>query len=148
MILFLDFDGVLHPYGVEKSKHFSRLPLLESLLREFPSVQVVLSTTWRELYPLNENKARFSLDLKDRIVDQTQSRVESSELPENLHYFPRHCQCVAWLRENAQTSQWLAIDDEPWRYTPFCPNVYLTNSKSGLTAEDIDKLRDIFKASQ
>ena len=46
MILFLDFDGVLHPNS-DDSEHFSCAPLLWELLRRHPDVRVVLSTGWR-----------------------------------------------------------------------------------------------------
>jgi hypothetical protein len=49
MILFLDFDGVLHP--LQRSEpDFCRLPLLWKILRSCPHVDVVFSTSWREIY--------------------------------------------------------------------------------------------------
>lgn len=46
-ILFLDFDGVLHPEHCHESKHFCCLPVLEDALRQAPEWQVVISSTWR-----------------------------------------------------------------------------------------------------
>jgi hypothetical protein len=40
MILFLDFDGVLHPYGGPLTHDFCELPRLSKLLRE-PAYQHV-----------------------------------------------------------------------------------------------------------
>ncbi|MFZ3000646.1 MAG: HAD domain-containing protein [Undibacterium umbellatum] len=49
MILFLDFDGVLHPEPCyDKTQLFSCLPRLEAILRDFPTVQIVISSTWRK----------------------------------------------------------------------------------------------------
>ena len=52
MILFLDFDGVLHPEGEDHilngGADFCFLPRLETLLREFPFVKIVISSSWRE----------------------------------------------------------------------------------------------------
>ena len=52
MILFLDFDGVLHPEGEDHifkgGVDFCFLPRLEALLREFPQVKIVISSSWRE----------------------------------------------------------------------------------------------------
>ncbi len=44
MILFLDFDGVLHPVNnyVGGKTDFRRLPLLEDWLREYQEVHVVI----------------------------------------------------------------------------------------------------------
>jgi len=50
-IIFLDFDGVLHPDGVGL---FSRLPLLESFLSRMPEAEIVVSSTWREDHTLDE----------------------------------------------------------------------------------------------
>lgn len=41
-ILFLDFDGVLHPEHCHESKHFCCLPVLEDALRQAPEWQVVI----------------------------------------------------------------------------------------------------------
>jgi hypothetical protein len=52
VILFLDFDGVLHPEGEahihDGGADFCFLPRLEALLREFPEVKIVISSAWRE----------------------------------------------------------------------------------------------------
>ena len=52
LILFLDFDGVLHPEGEDHilngGADFCFLPRLEALLREFPWVKIVISSSWRE----------------------------------------------------------------------------------------------------
>ena len=46
MILFLDFDGVLHPEPCyDKQSFFCCLPRLENVLRDFPKVRVVISNT-------------------------------------------------------------------------------------------------------
>lgn len=54
MVIFLDFDGVLHPEyipGASLGKYktnrdyFSCLPNLENLLREFPDLEVIISST-------------------------------------------------------------------------------------------------------
>jgi len=50
-VLFLDFDGVLHPQGGGAAgPRFSQLPLLEAWLREpdHARVGIVISSTWRE----------------------------------------------------------------------------------------------------
>jgi hypothetical protein len=52
-ILFLDFDGVLHP--IQRSEpDFCRLELLWKILRACPDVEVVFSTSWRKIYSPDE----------------------------------------------------------------------------------------------
>ena len=47
MIVFLDFDGVLHPEPSLAKDAFCRLPLIEEILQDFPQVQIVVSSAWR-----------------------------------------------------------------------------------------------------
>lgn len=75
MILFLDFDGVLHPqYDAEPtpvSEIFCHLPRFESVMRDFPSVEIVISSTWCIQFSLDELRSRFSPDIAARIIDGT-----------------------------------------------------------------------------
>ena len=76
MTLFLDFDGVLHPDPCVVQFKFCQRNLIEGILREFPQVDIVLSTTWRLRYPLDTSgdtlKHHFSTDITDRIVGSRQ----------------------------------------------------------------------------
>ena len=65
MIVFLDFDGVLHPEfdpddperPKQNSDLFCRLPLIEAVLREFSQVEIVISSAWR-MYFLDSEDGR------------------------------------------------------------------------------------------
>jgi hypothetical protein len=52
-VLFLDFDGVTHPYdpyavdAASKANQFCWLPLLTSSLVEYPTVRIVVTSDWR-----------------------------------------------------------------------------------------------------
>ena len=46
MILFLDFDGVLHPQPNDGAQ-FSNAPRVWELLARHPEVSIVFSTGWR-----------------------------------------------------------------------------------------------------
>jgi hypothetical protein len=72
MIIFLDFDGVLHPF-LDRSgaKAFCYMPRLEKVLREFPSVQIVIASTQREVVSLALLKEQFTSDIAARIVGAT-----------------------------------------------------------------------------
>ncbi|WP_205895069.1 HAD domain-containing protein [Metapseudomonas otitidis] len=56
MILFLDFDGVLHPeydgQATPADVVFCHLPRFEAVMRDHPEVEIVISSTWREQFPL------------------------------------------------------------------------------------------------
>ncbi len=72
MILFLDFDGVLHPEPCySDSDLFCHRPLFESVMREFPDIEIVISSTWRQNRSLAQLKALFSDDIAACIVGVT-----------------------------------------------------------------------------
>lgn len=150
MLLFLDFDGVLHPeyipgetpgrYRVNQD-HFSCLPRLESLLREFEDIDVVISSTWRETRTLAELQAFFSPDLRARIIGATPKlpKVEGR----------RQREIEAWLTAHQrETSNWMALDDWPSLFDQGCPNVFFTDTLIGLDEEAAERLREWFKAKR
>lgn len=146
MILFLDFDGVLHPRPTigrsGETDLFRSLHLLEDVLRQVAEVDVVISSSWREQHPLDELREYFSEDLRERIVDTTPLPGEDIELaPPELVEYPRHTQCVAWLaRRRPAGIRWLAIDDIAEDFAPRCANLLLVDGSIGLTAETAGKL--------
>ena len=75
MILFLDFDGVLHPQyehePVPTELAFCHLARFEALMRKFPSVEIVISSTWREQFSMEVLRAKFSTDIAARIIGRT-----------------------------------------------------------------------------
>lgn len=140
--LFLDFDGVTHPLHCHESKHFSCLWGIEGVLRQVPSVEIVVSSTWRLQYSLEALKARFSADIAERLVSMTPGQVRSDAVPERLLSFPRHAECVVWMRTNRQSHDvWLAIDDRPYLFEPFFAGVVVTDSRLGATGDALQKLK-------
>jgi hypothetical protein len=59
-ILFLDFDGVTHPDPHEAEELFTRLPLIEEVLRGFAACMIVISSNWRDSHPLEEMREFFA----------------------------------------------------------------------------------------
>ena len=140
--LFLDFDGVTHPLHCHESKHFCWLSGIEDGLRHVPSTEVVVSSTWRIQYPLVALRARFSADVAERVVGMTPHQVSLDAVPARFLGFPRHAECIAWMRANRQSHDvWLAIDDRPYLFEPFFSGVVVTDSRSGATGDALEKLR-------
>lgn len=108
-ILFLDFDGVLHPQYVDMAtpndEVFCHLPLFESVMREFPLVQIVISSTWRYNFSLEKLCTRFSPDIADRIIGVTPELEWDTSKSDQ-----REREILAWLAEN-ENSEWVALDD-------------------------------------
>lgn len=142
MILFLDFDGVLHPEPCyDDGQLFSCLPRLESVLRDFPAVEIVISSTWREKYCLAELKIFFSADIAARIIGVTPVWQEIPEIVDALGY-QRHAEIEGWLRQSEESwRSWLAIDDKSYLFRPFLKNLIKTNSLIGIDADAENRLR-------
>lgn len=118
MILFLDFDGVLHPIPSHDKQFFSCLPRLEALLREFPKVQIVISSMWRA--DGVENLLRyFSEDIRPRIIGGTPWSEVPAYAPDSEFILGvvRHSEILAWIAENNYAGPWVALDDS-WREFP------------------------------
>ncbi len=133
MILFLDFDGVLHPEPCyADAQLFCRLPLLENLLRGFPDVDVVISSTWRETRTIDELRARFSADIGRRIIGVTPKWLDLPELFEIIGY-QRHTEVEGWIRQSGKPwEKWVALDDKPWLFKPFLSNLVVCDTAIGL----------------
>lgn len=141
MLLFLDVDGVLHPHvGFRSDLVMCRLPMLEGVLRALPAVEVVISSTWRMTRTLDELKALFSEDIKPRIIGKTPNWKDISN-DESFGTFQLEAEIKAWLNVSGRAwESWIALDDQPSLYRPFCKNLILTDSAMGLTQDDCQLL--------
>ena len=144
-ILFLDFDGVLHPVGVHATGvPFVRLPLLEAMLREprCAAIRIVVSSTWREAYSLTRLRSVFAPDLRARVIDIT---------PTLDDYDGPHARCFeiqAWLVLHPEIERYVALDDmvsgfpAQWHH-----HVVFTNPASGLCEADLAAVRQMLGVS-
>lgn len=138
MILFLDFDGVLHP--TSDGELFSSLPLLEAVLCDVSHVRVVISSSWRELHGLRELREFFCEDLRERIIGTTPLYGSAELVPKGRAKYRRHAECLAWLAAS-DDKRWLALDDQEFLYRPGCRNLLLADGRTGLTERDVVALR-------
>ena len=133
-ILFLDFDGVLHPEHCHASKHFCCLPILEDALRHVPGCQVVITSTWRLEQSIEDLLQRFSPDIASMIDGVTPRYCELANVPNTLVGYEREAECHAWLWANdIPYRSWVALDDRSWLYRPFCKSLFLVDGRTGLT---------------
>ncbi len=140
-ILFLDFDGVMHPEFCHESKHFVHLDTFEAVMRAAPEVELVISSTWRRKRSLDELKALFSTDVAARIVGATPLYTQLANVPVGLVGYEREAECRSWLRQHGRvTQEWLAVDDRSWNFRPFNPHVFLVDGEVGLDADAAAKL--------
>lgn len=143
MLLFLDFDGCCHSYKSGVDQYFRRSEaVLEPWLRLRPQVEVVVSSSWRETYSLQEMQEFFAEDLRHRIIDSTPvllrdgwASVDGDLLPVR---FEREAEILCWLRQSGQPwSAWAALDDQPWRFKPFCERLVVCGSTVGMTEREL-----------
>ena len=137
-ILFLDFDGVTHPWPVDKSKMFDK-QCLENLHKSFgkASIQIVVSSTWREHLGLQGIKQKLG-----RLGDYVSGVTPIIDEP-FLHHVRYH-EVKLFLKENNLIGEkWVAVDDEQGNYPKERQNVLITNHKTGFTQCDIVKLKDM-----
>ena len=146
-VLFLDFDGVLHPDGCDSDQWFCRLPMLDPLLREFPQLEVAVSSSWGQAYPFDQLIEFFPDHMKPRVCGAVRGglRVAEDRIPSELWNFVREAECHVWIRDNRPGARWLAIDDQGWRFDPASANVLLVDGKTGITDANVIELRRRFR---
>ena len=138
MILFLDFDGVLHPQPNDGAQ-FSNAPRVWELLARHPEVSIVFSTGWRFEHPVDSLRgfatAQGGEHLADRFIDATPLlRHDADEQS-------RERDCLAWLAANKRDGEpWLALDDMPGLFSRGVPNLYHVNPKRGLMPYDVERI--------
>jgi hypothetical protein len=158
-ILFLDFDGVLHPEGCSEDQNFCYLPNFVSVLREVNperNLPIVISSLWRHHVDLDEIRVYFPNDIAEQIIGVTPYMTQS-QVKEIKDWNPyggeqswlRHRQreIMMWMNAYSPSGRWLAIDDRAEYFHRICPNLFLvlgygTQGDSGLTESMVRPLTD------
>ena len=122
-ILFLDFDGVLHPHEVymyhgrssielragPEHRLFEHAELLASLLLPFPEVSIVLSTSWCAAFRrFDAVKAYLPRALQKRVMGATWHSGKDRYRWSNMSRYDQINEYVA----RHQVENWLAVDDD------------------------------------
>jgi hypothetical protein len=142
LILFLDFDGVLHSaVTYAKEPQFSRLPMLEDILREYDAVEIVITSTWRIRRSLTVLRSYFSADIAARVIDVTPQFCNIAPI-DSLLAFPRHAEIDVWLKQhNRALEPWVALDDRRDWFAPFTGRVVFCDMYTGLDLRAALELR-------
>ena len=137
IFIFMDFDGVTHPWG--EVEDFRSLPLIEAVVREHPLARIVISSDWRMLFSLSKLVSRFSEDIRPRIAGTTPHMIPKKG--SELHGL-REREAMLWLAQhdpNPATAAWCALDDAPGNWLTRS-RLVLTDFKRGFTEEDALRL--------
>ena len=148
-VLFVDFDGVTHPEPSLPDEFFAQLPLIEAVLRDYPAVDIVVSSTWRLDWMAGSDAAAvenlrqyFSPDIAKRVVGLTPflGRIQENGL-DALPYV-RELECHAWMKSNRSVrTRWMALDDRDELFMPRCPNLMKVDGNFGFMPSDEEVFR-------
>lgn len=147
MICVLDFDGVLHPEALDApipaEKEFCQLGALEALLREFPQVLVVISSSWRESVEMSVLVGLFSEDIQPRIIGATPTAGPD---PYGRGHISREDEVRAWLIANGGLHQiWVALDDLEHQFVRHRDRLVACDRGTGLDERSFAELRQHFE---
>jgi hypothetical protein len=132
-LIFLDFDGVLHPVTADTDKFFCQAGLLIEAIGGFEQkVQIVISSGYRNLHPLAEIKASLPKPLGDLIVGVT---------PVCSGRHQRFREIAAYLKQYAPKVEWRALDDDALGFPKKCSQLILCDRYVGLDQWNAGRLR-------
>ena len=122
-LIFLDFDGVLHPLDAHlpEAERFCWLPVLDSLLADHPDVHLVVHSTWR--YEYTDHELRELLGPLGKRFAGSAPRA------------PREQAIEMVLQANRQIQHHLALDDDAQEFSGSAVNVLLLDSMRGISDE-------------
>jgi len=161
MILFLDFDGVLHPDAVYQVPNkplelrtegalMMHAPLLEAILDEYDPhshIRIILSTSWVRSLRFSNTLKKMTPGLRSRVDGATwhSGMAYSDELVPRREADPfiwmTRWQQIEWYVNRHTVQHWIAIDDlHSGREA--CPDylrdhLVLTDGNSGLGCQNI-----------
>lgn len=153
LLLYLDFDGVLHHENVlwhsAKGAYLSAPPahvlfqhaaLLQSLLEPLPQVRIVLSTSWVRVFSCKGAADRLPPALRSRVIGATfHSQMDRGR----FQAMPRGLQ--VWRDvQRRQPRDWLALDDDHLDWPSECLDQFIrTDEVLGISAPAVlQKLKD------
>jgi hypothetical protein len=132
-ILFLDFDGVLHPASAYQTAAFSCAPALAQCLRPY-DCDIVISSSWRFNYS--------RLELMHFLPDELAQRVTGMTGPTQGGKLARYQEIRSYLLRKLQlaTYSWRALDDSKWEFPMDLPELIACNPNTGLQDQQLDAL--------
>ncbi len=124
LTVFLDIDGVLRRNSAPKYK--LEAPLVTKLghwIRvQEKEVELVISSTWKDAFPLDEIRSMFPLALRVKIVGRTPTLTGGD--------YPRFDEVKAYNIKHG-VEEWIAFDDQPDLFPPGLPNVVAIDGEIG-----------------
>ncbi|WP_130927207.1 HAD domain-containing protein [Pseudomonas sp. Sample_14] len=122
-ILFLDFDGVLHPDAAYFGRQglvlkaegvlFMWAPILAEILDEFPMVSLVLSTSWVRHLGHKRAVRYLPQELQERVIGATwHSSMANTWVDETQWDGSTRYNQICRYAARAKLQKWIALDDD------------------------------------
>ncbi len=138
-LLFLDFDGVLHPASDHATAAFSRTHLLEEALAGLEA-RLVVSSSWRFHYSLAAIRSRLPAAVASRVIGTTGEP--------HFGEFARHREILAWVADARDPAPWRALDDSAFEFPKGCHELILCDPSTGLDEQLAGVVRDWLEGVQ
>ena len=146
MILFLDFDGVLHPNN-QPDLLFVWVPRLAMWLDAWPEVDVVIASSWRVAYSQNEMLEMLGPVIASRVVGCTpwvrQERDDNvyPAAKTTVLTHERQVEVEAWMASSWDPERaWVALDDMPYLFEADCGRLVVCAGRRGISRENVQAL--------
>jgi Swiss Army Knife RNA repair-like protein len=146
VIVFLDFDGVLHPDPCsDPARLFESAPRLTQVVEEFPEIALVLSTAWRHTHSYEQMLGPLPAALRQHVIGCTPTFGDFEPVTALIPYC-RQAECMQWMRQGRlQDEPWLALDDRPSGFTPYCENLITCHPRYGFDPTVSARLRSVLQ---
>jgi hypothetical protein len=133
-LLFLDFDGVMHPNFSQGQEYFSRADLLvEALNGHANGLNIVISSSWRFHFSFEAILNRFPQQLRDLVAGAT------PEVEPGRHQ--RYREILAYLKQYSVIADWRALDDDIAGFPLDCRQLITCDGLVGLDSKSALRLR-------
>lgn len=135
-LLFLDFDGVLHPTHFAGEAPFSRAALLEETIAQF-APKIVVSSSWRFTHTLEKLQKILPGHIGQYVIGFTGAAVigKHSRFVEIQNYL-----------QGFGPVNWRALDDSYWEFPNPCAKLIRCNPNTGIGDKQILELNQWLSA--
>lgn len=127
-VLFVDFDGVLHPTSATSTDWFCCMPRLEDALAG-TGCAIVISSSWRHHHPLPALIHRFPAALR--------ARIRGTTGPAHIGKHARYEEIRAYVRCLSTPTDWRALDDSRFEFPPGCRELIACNPNVGIGRAEV-----------
>ena len=133
-LLFLDFDGVLHPTLCSPSSYFCEGERLHSSIRDSSvALELVISSSWRFHHTMNALLGFLPPDISRFVVGVT-PRVTPGR-------HQRYREITGFLDSYRKAPDWRALDDSVFEFPMPCAQLILCDGSIGMDDRIVSELR-------